>query len=175
MPVLETNITHWADLLKAIAGTTASVISLGAVIVQTLRVRALKHQQHAAVWNQIASSKAMMRHLEREDVQQAMGLASQQFRDLLESAVLLESKFGMATIDKWRTVGKLSSDWQERQALMLLTTKSGIREGKVPSSQYASERPPSNWDQSDDTNPVAKLSVRPHAKPDGPSTPHTVG
>lgn len=101
----------------------ASIVSLGVALVQTLRVRNMRAEQQRHLWSLIASSKALVRHLERQDLHQAYGLASEHFRQLLRDAIAIEKQFTVETIKAWRNAGKLSSDWQERQAYMLLSTK----------------------------------------------------
>lgn len=46
-----------------------------------------------------------------------------EFRNLLQIAISLESNYSLETIAKWQKVGKLSSNWQVRQACQLLDTK----------------------------------------------------
>lgn len=55
-----------------------------------------------------------------------MGLSTH-FRGLLREAVGLERDFGIATVVAWRRVGKLSSDWQQKQALAMINTEETLR------------------------------------------------
>lgn len=110
------------DLVTDVA-SLASIISLCVAVVQTIRVRNMKIEKQRHLWSLIASSKALLRHLERQDIHQAYGLASEHFRQLLRDASIIERQFKVETIKAWRSAGKLSSDWQERQAYMLLSTE----------------------------------------------------
>lgn len=148
-----------SDSLAAVDPATAvslavSIISAVLALVQTARIRNIKLERQRHLWALIASSKALLRHLERQDVHQAYGLASEYFRQLLRDAIILEEKLSIETIKEWRKVGKLSSDWQERQAYMLLTTEE-IRRSK------ASDLPEqlSSFDQPSPGHPVAKQWV----------------
>ena len=141
------------DILTA-AASLATIISLFVAIVQSIRVRSLQIERQRHLWALIASSKALMRHLERQDIHQAYGLASEYFRQLLRDASLLEKNFNIETIKAWRSVGKLSSDWQERQAFMLLSTEDILKskDKDVPANL-------ANFDNPEPGHPVAKQWV----------------
>lgn len=144
------------DLITYI-GTMASVVSLLVALFQTIRVRNLQIERQRRLWTQIASNKAMMRHLERQDVNQAYGLVCEQFRDLLREASILENEFSPETIRLWRYVGKLSSDWQERQALMLLPTPAIERLLTKNQELPKMEQEVSHFDDPPPDHPIAKL------------------
>ena len=149
------------DLLTA-AASLATILSLFVATVQSVRVRRMQIERQRHLWALIASSKALMRHLERQDIHQAYGLASEYFRQLLRDASILEKDFDIDTIKAWRSVGKLSSDWQERQAFMLLSTEEILK-------SKDKDLPPilANFDNPEPGHPVAKQWVNrpPEYKP----------
>lgn len=162
------------DIILAILSVLGFVIAIYQTyiaIVQTRKSQKLEKQRELNLWNQIASMKAMMRHLERKDVHQAYGLVCEQFRNLLKQAAFEEKDFNVKTIKLWRRVGKLSSDWQERQALMLLDTK-GIEEA-INNPELSANIPisPSTFDDPPENHDVAKLKPGHFASLDNTSMP----
>lgn len=97
-----------------------SAISLALAVIQTLRIRRNRREQKIKLWSLIASSKSLMEDMEEEDPKQAAGKIYELFRSLLKEAILLENSISVKKLNGWRMVGKLSSDWQHRQALALL-------------------------------------------------------
>lgn len=143
-----------------IIGTLGSIASIIGVIIyffQRKHIRSLEKQNERNIWKQIAASKALMRHLEREDIHQAYGLACEQFRDLIKEASLIERNFDIRTIKLWRKVGKLSSDWQERQSLMLLSTKDISKGVMINEGELNIENEVAKYDDTPEGHPVAKL------------------
>lgn len=106
-----------------IVSSIATIISVPIAIIQTFRNRKLKSESKRRIWAQIETIKAIMRCLDHREIDFTYGLANEQFRLLLTEASLLEKNYSLETIKKWRKIGKLSSDWQERNALMLLETE----------------------------------------------------
>jgi hypothetical protein len=104
-----TIMIQWLSIL----GSLASLVAIPVAIIQTIRMHRIKLERYRKTWTQISSVKALMRHLEAEKSDSAYGLVCQQFRDMLNEAVLLEKGYSAETIKKWRKTGKLSSDWQE--------------------------------------------------------------
>lgn len=103
-------------------GSLASVIGIAVAIIQTKKLRTLKLENKRKTWSQISTTKALMEDLEHKDSTQALGKVFEQYRFLLREAVMQEEKFTIKTIKLWRKTGKLSSLWQERQALHLIQT-----------------------------------------------------
>lgn len=83
-----------ASLKTPRSGTGWVVSALGLLLglVQYRRISSLKIERQRTVWMLLRPNKAMLRHLEREDVQQAYGLASEQFRGLLEEGSSQEKR-----------------------------------------------------------------------------------
>ena len=106
-------------------------------------------------WSQISTTKALMEDLENNDAKQAVGKVFEQFRFLLREAIILENKFNVETIKKWRSTGKLSSQWQERQALQLLETRE-------INAQEAKELEPEHriWDELPEENELNHHTAR---------------
>ena len=117
----------WSTII-GIVGGLASIVSVPFAIYQTLINRKLKDEQRRNIWQRIETTKSMMRALDEEQLDFAYGLTVEQFRTLFREAVLLEDKFSLETINKWRKIGKISSDWQQKNAMILLKTNE-ITEG----------------------------------------------
>lgn len=133
--------------ILGIIGSLASIISIPVAIVQTIKNNKLKTEAKRKIWAQIETVKALMRCLDIKDVDFAYGLVNEQFRNLLQEASLLEKEYSIETIEKWRKIGKLSSDWQERNAYMLLDTK------KIDLKKEINK----NFSVYDDASPYAKM------------------
>jgi len=104
-------------------GVFVSTVSLCFAIVQTKRLAKSESEQKRKLWSLIATSKALIEDFEHKDMNKALGKVYELYRFLLREAILIENNFNLKTAQKWRKVGKLSSDWQFRQSLMLLDTK----------------------------------------------------
>ena len=109
-------------IILSALGSLASVIGIAVAIIQTKKLRTLKLENKRKTWSQISTTKAIMEDLEHQDSLQALGKIFEQYRFLLREAVMQEDKFTIKTIKLWRKTGKLSSLWQERQALHLIQT-----------------------------------------------------
>ena len=95
-----------------------------------MRIRNLKREENADVWLTIRMLKNIVYHLEKDNlrdenanVARSYEAALSIFRTQLKRAVMQENKFTSETIEKWKSVKKISSDWQEKQALGFLETK----------------------------------------------------
>jgi len=104
-------------------GTIISLIGLLFAAIQTIKIRNLKKERTRKIWVTISSTKALMEDLESDDPKQAFGKVCELFRQLLLQAVLEEKKYSISTIDASRNTGKLSSNWQVKQAYALLLTE----------------------------------------------------
>jgi hypothetical protein len=62
------------------------------------------------------------------NLKESYGTLIELFRLLLKGAVLEEKRFTEDTIERWRSSGRLASDWQEKQARRFLRTPQ-IRKG----------------------------------------------
>lgn len=118
-----TTISNFLQDPIAIISLIISGASLTLAIIQTQRLAQAEREQKRKFWSLIATSKALMEDLEHKDPNQAAGKVYEIFRFLLREAVSLERNYNLQTLNNWRKVGKISSDWQHRQALMLLDTK----------------------------------------------------
>lgn len=141
------------EKIVAIAASLATVASLCFTLYLHYTVQRLNRESTRRIWSNIASTKALLRHLDRagetsppdaDALHQAYGLASEHFRRLLAEASLAERNYSIETIGIWRRVGKLSSDWQYRQALMLLSTPeiSADQLDTVPEEVSRFDQPP---------------------------------
>ena len=118
------------DILIGIIGLLASVGGLLVGGIQTLRIRNLKREENADVWLTIRTLKNIFYHLDKDNlknenksVARAYEAALSIFRTQLKRAVMNERNYTLETIEKWKSVKKISSDWQEKQALGYLETE----------------------------------------------------
>lgn len=163
------------DKILYVLGCLGSMASIASIIIyfyQRKQIRSLELQNERTIWKQIAASKALMRHLEREDVHQAYGLACEQFRDLIKEASLIEKVFDIKTIKLWRKAGKLSSDWQERQSLMLLSTAAINKAITLSQEELSLKIEIAQYDDTPDDHPIAKL--RPDYKSGSSANPDEI-
>jgi len=109
--------------LGVIIGIISITISLIYIYIQNKKLKHIELERERKIWSQISTTKSLMEDLENNDPTQAIGKVFEQFRFLLKEAVLLEKNYSLKTVKKWRAVGKLSSLWQERQAIQLLRTR----------------------------------------------------
>ena len=118
------------DILIGIIGLLASVCGLLVGGIQTLRIRNLKREENADVWLTIRILKNIFYHLDKDNIRdensnvaRAYEAALSIFRTQLKRAVMNETNYTLETIEKWKSVKKISSDWQEKQALGYLQTE----------------------------------------------------
>jgi hypothetical protein len=118
------------DRLIGVAGTIASLAGLLLAAIQTIRLRDLKRRTTADIWQAIGEDLSLISNLEKskllgqnEGVSAAYKGATNLYRHLLRLAILEEHPFNEETIKKWRSAGKLASDWQAAQARRFLETK----------------------------------------------------
>ena len=81
------------------------------------------------LWEDISVIKAVMGEIETSDskakkmpyeIYQAHGELATLFRSVLTRIISKEPKMTLETINKWRKVGKLGSDWQQKCAMAIL-------------------------------------------------------
>lgn len=156
---------------SAVGGVVTVLVSLIASVLQYLQLRNLKRENKIQIWSQIASVKALMRHLERQDIHQGYGQACQLARELFEKAVRSEKNFGPKTIELWRSVGKISSDWQEREILLLLSTKEIAKRWSTANVESEVKNRVHKFDDVSGDHEVARLSPNWRAS----TKPHVVG
>lgn len=118
------------DILIGIVGLLASVCGLLVGGIQTLRIRNLKREENADVWLTIRILQNVFYHLnkdnlknENNNVGRAYEAALSIFRTQLKRAVMNERNYTLETIEKWKRVKKISTTWQEKQALGFLETE----------------------------------------------------
>jgi len=114
-----------------IIGSIASIVSIPMAIYQGLELARIKKEKRRKIWTQINIAKSVLRRLEQGSIERTYQAASDMYRFLLQEAVLLEEKYEFETIKKWKTVGKISSEWQEFHALSLLNTAEMPDDGKA--------------------------------------------
>lgn len=109
------------------AAQIATLVSLLVATVSWALERRLRKRQEVdsrrQIWSNISKVRGLMVDLERNDpdgINMATGKLSFMMRDLIQEACKSEPNFSAKTIAQWRKVGKLSSDWQEHLAVMLL-------------------------------------------------------
>jgi hypothetical protein len=128
--------------ILSLVASSATVLSTAIAVIQTIGKRKLKRDFRRETWLSIATTQAMLSSIDQKLFDEVyMGL-SNQFRSLLLQAISLESKFTPDIIKAWRRVGKLTSDWQEKQARVLLDTR-----GLVKFKTGETDAKFSNWDQ----------------------------
>lgn len=82
-----------------------------------------ERESRRQLWSNISKVRGLMVDLERGDaegVNMATGKLSFMMRDLIYEACRTEPHLTAKTIQRWRGIGKLGSDWQEHLALMTL-------------------------------------------------------
>ena len=81
------------------------------------------------LWEDISVIKAVMGEIETSDskakkmpyeIYQAHGELAILFRSVLTRIISKEPNMSLKTINKWRKVGKLGSDWQQKCAMIIL-------------------------------------------------------
>lgn len=105
-----------------ILGSLATVAGTAFGIVQRRQRIQADAIRKANVWTSLSKLKALMRNLENDELKMAHQNSLDLFRSLLTEAVLHEPRFTVDTVKRWRKTGRLASDWQERQALLLVDT-----------------------------------------------------
>lgn len=105
-----------------ILGSLATVAGTAFGIVQRHQRIQADLIRKANVWTSLSKLKALMRNLESDELKMAHQNSLDLFRSLLTEAVLHEPRFTVDTVKRWRKTGRLASDWQERQALLLVDT-----------------------------------------------------
>ena len=127
------------DLFNVIAGI-ATLIGLGISLVQTMRYRAaernleqLKRSRNADIWLNIAMVLGAYETIDdvrqmlagqdppqRDVLSAKVGSARRcivnQYMQLLKEAVLDEDEFTEATVQQWRSIGRLENEWRVAQA-----------------------------------------------------------
>jgi len=114
----------------SIIGLAGSIVGFFSWFSEREKRRKLEMEAKRKVWSDISKVTGLMSDLEkdladkgsRNGVLQAVGKLSFMLRDLLKEVSLLEKQFTLKDIIQWRNIGKLASDWQEKIALMLLST-----------------------------------------------------
>lgn len=129
------------SLLMGVLGTLLSVSGLLVAWIQTAQLRKLKREENADVWLTIRLLKSMFQQLEssklKDDnvqVARAYDSALSMFRTQLKRAILFEKDYSMTTIRKWQSAGKISSDWQTKQALNFLESTNIDLYHNIPTS-----------------------------------------
>lgn len=133
------------NLIWALIGTAASILSLVFALIQTLKYRTskknyekLKKIQHNQIWGNIRIVLEIFDRLEplKEDagkltsapdeVKSRIIAARQSTVDnyirLIEQAALAEDNFTQETVDKWFANGKLENEWRRDVAMKFVQT-----------------------------------------------------
>jgi len=134
-----------------IIGSIASIIGLIIALVQTYKLAGLKAQVKSKIWSDISTIKALMEDLENGKCEIGHARACEQFRDLLREASLIEKNYTLDTINLWRKTGKLSSVWQQKQAMALLD-----KECICPEKAETLNEVYANWDAYSFDHPYAQ-------------------
>jgi len=111
-------------------GTLASLAGLLVAGLQTIRLYELRRRTNADIWHSISMVRSMMSDIEtcaafkqgEGNLKEGYGTLIELFRLLLKGAVLDERCFTEDTIERWRSSGRLASEWQEKQARRFLRT-----------------------------------------------------
>lgn len=127
-------LATWAGLIASLAGLLLAAA-------QTIRLRDLKRRTKADIWHAIAATLSLINNLEKSKlIESNKGAADSYkgatdlYRHLLRIAILEEPSFDEETIRKWRSTGKLATEWQEIQARRLIDT-TNISKTRRESSQ----------------------------------------
>ena len=130
------------NIILGIAGLSVGVASLFAASVQTIRLTRLQREENADVWLTIRHIKQIITQIEQQESQKsnvhaarAYEAALSLFRIQLKRAVLFEKKYDLQVIKKWKNTQKISTSWQELQALNFLSTES-IDETKITPADH---------------------------------------
>jgi hypothetical protein len=118
------------SLVFSVLGTFASLAGFFIAALQTIRLRELRRRNNADVWQSIRMARSMMGRLEPcsvlkqgdANVREAYSKSAELFGHLIKLAILDERLFTNDTIRRWRSSGRLTSDWQEAQARLFLQT-----------------------------------------------------
>ena len=117
-------------ILLSVLGTMASIAGLAIAGVQSIRLRELKRRTNADVWLTIRTTASIIATFEDSasrktdpNVGEAHAKAVELYRHLMKQAVLDERNFSGRTINRWRSVGKVHTDWQEDQAWHFVPTE----------------------------------------------------
>jgi hypothetical protein len=134
------------NLALTIIGVVFGFLCIMIAIYQTLRyqqikniLRKIERAENAEMWMNIGIIVRIFDSLEKaanlimkrvrvdnevlSEVTSAKRGISDQYLSLLKEAVLAESHYNMAVIEKWVTMGRLENEWRKTQAKRLLTTE----------------------------------------------------
>lgn len=134
------------DRVIGITGFFLSFLGVAIAVLQTIRykelektIKAIKRAKKASIWTNIGivvktfdsleSARKLMTSREKVDYEVLSKIASarrgtvDQYRNLLEEAILEEPVFNMDTIEKWKKTKRLENDWRIDQAKRYISTE----------------------------------------------------
>jgi len=122
-----------------------------------------KQLELRGLWEDLSVIKAVMGEIETadtmakrmpHDIYQAHGELAILFRSVLTRIISKEPKVTLETIEKWRKVGKLGSDWQQKCAMaVLLSEELTQKELDKIDEKY------STWEQLNHNSSLASYTV----------------
>jgi len=123
-----------------------------------------KQLELRGLWEDISVIKEVMGEIEKADskakkmpyeVYQAHAELSILFRSVLTRIISKEPKMTLETIEKWRKVGKLGSDWQQKCAMAILLSNELTKK----ELDLIDEKKYSTWEQLNHNSPLASYDV----------------
>ena len=133
--------TNYISIMIGLLGLLATCCGLLVAGIQTYRIRKLKKEENADVWLTIKSVKSIFycineSRLKSENTYIARVFEASQniFKTQLKRAVLNEKGYSIETINKWKATKKITTEWEEKQALNFLETKEISRDNNPDQS-----------------------------------------
>lgn len=106
------------------------IVGLVVALLQTVRLKEMRKRTNNDLWLSLRMCRANLARLEGSQstltdplLASAHGSSKELFCHLLKQAINDERRFTEDTIQKWRQVGKLDSDWQVSQARQFLQSE----------------------------------------------------
>ena len=110
------------EVIVSSIGIIFGTLGLVLTIVQTYRLRRIRILTENNIWTSISSLNAVMENLDANNHEMARQGSWDLFRLLLLQAAYHETKMTERTVALWRKSGRLKTDWQEKQARLLIPT-----------------------------------------------------
>jgi hypothetical protein len=134
------------QLFVGLFGTFLALLGVAIAVLQTVRYKQLedtlkqiKRAKKAAIWTNIGiivkvfdsleDARHLMLNRDKVDYEILSKIASarrgtvDQYRELLEEAILEEPIFNMETIEKWENTNRLENEWRVNQAKRYIETE----------------------------------------------------
>jgi len=118
------------EQVAALVSMVVAAVSFFSWLVERFNRIQDRSERLRQIWNNLSKVRGLMSDLEKtpdangfdHGKHQAVGKLTFMFRDLVNEAMSLESNPSLETIQKWRKVGKIGSDWQESCFINCLLT-----------------------------------------------------